>query len=143
MWIVYALCAAMLWGLTYVLRGEIYKQISIYSSLGITYFFFCIILLLFSHLTGRLRADIQTLSSSKTTLGYFAVAFFVLLFAEICIGLSISAKNPTLAGIVEIAYPLFIALFSFILFKQQVPLSTIVGGVIVFVGVGVIYYFNR
>jgi drug/metabolite transporter (DMT)-like permease len=66
-----------------------------------------------------------------------------LLIAELFIGFSITAKNATLAGLIEISYPIFIALFSFILFRSVVNLPTMLGGMIIFVGVFVIYYFNN
>jgi len=66
-----------------------------------------------------------------------------LLIAEIFIGFSITAKSATLAGLVEISYPIFIALFSYLLFKSRVSVSTLIGGGIIFCGIFVIYYFNR
>ena len=54
-----------------------------------------------------------------------------LLIAEVFIGFSIVAKNATLAGLVEISYPIFIALFSYLLFKQQITLATAIGATII------------
>lgn len=70
-------------------------------------------------------------------------AIVVMLIAELFIGFSITAKSATLAGLIEISYPIFIALFSYLLFKSQVSTSTIIGGIIVFAGIFVIYYFNK
>jgi drug/metabolite transporter (DMT)-like permease len=66
-----------------------------------------------------------------------------LLIAELCIGFSIISKNATLAGLIEISYPIFIALFSYLLFKNKITIPTVIGGIIVFFGIFIIYYFNR
>jgi drug/metabolite transporter (DMT)-like permease len=59
------------------------------------------------------------------------------------IALSVKAKNATLAGLIEICYPVFIAIFSFILFKEShVTSSVLVGGLLIFAGIGIIYSFN-
>ena len=64
--------------------------------------------------------------------------------ADLMIALSISTKNATLAGLVEISYPLFIALFAYFLFKEtQINAAIIIGGLLIFSGIFVIYYFNR
>ncbi len=143
MWILFAFGAALFWGLTYVFREQVYKHISVYTSLGLTALCVSIIVLGISFFSGNLIQDLKTLSASREALRYFLLALGVLIVAELCIGFSITHKNATLAGIVEISYPIFIALFSFILFKVRVPLATIVGALIVFVGIGIIYYFNK
>lgn len=49
---------------------------------------------------------------------------------------SISGKNATLAGQIEISYPVFVALFAFVLFREiHVNTSVIVGGLMVSAGV--------
>lgn len=66
------------------------------------------------------------------------------LVADVFIGLSIHAKNATLAGLIEISYPIFIVIFAYFLFKEhQLNTATVFGGLLVFVGVFIIYFFNR
>jgi hypothetical protein len=49
MWIIFALGASVFWGISYVLSEEIYKKISIFTSLGIASFVISITTLLISN----------------------------------------------------------------------------------------------
>jgi uncharacterized membrane protein len=67
-----------------------------------------------------------------------------LILAEFFIAYSIIGKNATISGLIEISYPLFIALFSFLIFREySINTQTIIGGLLIFCGVIVIYYFNK
>ncbi len=144
MWIIFAIGASLFWGLTYVFNEQIYKKISISTFLGLASLFICIVTIAFSYFSGNFSKDLTTLASSRTLILYVGLSMIFLLVAELFIGSSITAKNATLAGLIEISYPIFIALFSFLLFKNsQITSSTIVGGVLIFAGIFIIYYFNR
>ncbi len=143
MWILLALGASLFWGLTYVFNEQVYKKVSIFTSLGITSLIVGVITLIIAASLGQLRPDIDALLTSKKLLWYFLAGAGALLIAELFIGFSIVGKSATLAGLVEISYPIFIALFSYFLFKNNVTVPTIVGGLIIFAGIFVIYYFNH
>jgi drug/metabolite transporter (DMT)-like permease len=67
----------------------------------------------------------------------------VTVLAELFIGFSIQGKNATLSGLIEISYPFFIAIFSYLLFrKNYLTLSTVFGGLFIAIGVFLIYRFN-
>ena len=67
-----------------------------------------------------------------------------LCIAEFGIGYSIQGKNATLAGLIEISYPLFIALFAYFLFgEMQIGVASALGGVLIFAGVALIYISAR
>lgn len=143
MWIIFALSASLFWGISYVLSGEIYKKISIFTSLGIMSFFVCIAAFLISYFNNSLKSDFTSITSSKRLLLYVIGGTLALLIAELCIGTSIVEKNATLAGLIEISYPIFIAIFSYLIFKSQVTYPTIVGGFVIFSGIFIISYFNH
>ncbi len=143
MWILFALGASLFWGLTYVFNEQVYKKISVFTSLGIASLVIFIITIFISYFSGNLKPDILSIASSKQLLYYVIGGIIVLLIAELFIGFSITSKNATLAGLIEISYPIFIALFSYLLFKDKITIPTVVGGMIVFFGIFIIYYFNR
>ena len=143
MWILFALGASVFWGLTYVFNEEVYKKISVLTYLGVASLVVSIVMITTAYFAGTLKPDIETISSSKRLLGFVAGGIFTLLIAELFIGFSIVTKNATLSGLVEISYPIFIALFSYFLFRNHVTIQTIIGGVIIFSGIFVIYYFNH
>ncbi len=144
MWILLALGASIFWGLTYVLNEEVYKSISVTTLLALASFVIFIVTLLISFFTDNLRPDIVSILSSKRLLLFVVLGITTLLVAELFIGYSIVAKNATLAGLIEISYPIFIALASYFIFKNnQLTWSAGVGGALIFVGITIIYYFNK
>lgn len=143
MWIIFALSASILWGLTYVIDEQIYKKISVSTSLAIGSLLLFIFTFIWTYFNKTLSADISAITSSKRLLFFVITGSLTLIAAEIFIGLSISNKSATLAGLIEISYPIFIALFAYVLFKESsVNLSTVIGGSLIFIGVFIIYYFN-
>ncbi|MFA6585977.1 MAG: DMT family transporter [Candidatus Paceibacterota bacterium] len=143
MWIIFALSASLFWGVSYVLSEQIYKKISVFTSLGIAFLVVSIISIVISYFNNSLKSDLVSIYSSKNLLWYVIGGIVALMIAESCIGLSIVSKNATLAGLIEISYPIFIAIFSYLLFNNKVTLPTILGGIMIFLGVFVIYYFNH
>ncbi len=144
MWIFYALGASVLWGLSYVLFEQIYKKISVTTALWITCLIMFVVLLFASYFNGDLGQDITTIKSSKKLAWLLAGGVATALVADLFIGFSIAGKSATLAGLIEISYPIFIAIFAWILYKEnQLNFATALGGLLIFIGVFVIYYFNR
>lgn len=144
MWIVFALSASVLWGLSNVLFEQIYKKISVSTALAIVTFFMFFIMLAVSYFSGAFKTDLATIVSSKKLMWLVAGGTAAAIIADVCIAFSIVTKNATLAGLIEISYPLFIALFAYLLFKEnQLTISTFIGGLLVFSGIAVIYFFNR
>jgi drug/metabolite transporter (DMT)-like permease len=57
---------------------------------------------------------------------------------------AMKASNATLAALIEISYPLFIALFSWVFLREsQMNLGTALGAAMILSGIGCIYYFNK
>jgi drug/metabolite transporter (DMT)-like permease len=143
MWVLLALSASLFWGLSYVFNEEIYKHMSVFTALSIMSFAIFVATAVMAYVTDNLKPDLVALTTSKRLVWYLVGGIMALLIAELFIGFSITAKNATLAGLIEISYPIFITLFSFILFRSVVNLPTMLGGMIIFIGVFVIYYYNN
>jgi uncharacterized membrane protein len=144
MWIIFSLLASVFWGLTYIFNEKVYEKISVLTSLAVVSLFAFISMIITSYLTGHLNLDLHKIGSDKNLLFFVIAGTLTLIIAELFIGFSITAKSATLAGLIEISYPIFIALFAYLIFKEnQLNLSTVVGGVMIFLGVIVIYFFNR
>ena len=135
MWIIYALTAAILWGLNYSLSERILASISAYSLLALEMIFGGIFFAFLSYL-GPWKKDLQILASDSQVLKYTLIEILVLTIASFCIVVSIREKNATAAGIVELLYPLFTIGFSWFLFRENhVDTSVIIGGILIFIGV--------
>jgi len=140
LWLLLAVSASLFWGLSYVFSEQLYKKISVLTGFGLTSLFAAALVLTLSWIRGNLHKDIAQISSSNVVLGWLVAAIITTFLAELCIGFSISEKNATLAGLIEISYPLFIVLFSWLLFKQNhLNLYSLIGGGCIIVGVLLVY----
>ena len=144
MWIIFAVSASVLWGITYVINEQVYKKISLLTSISLGSLFLFLVMLIASYLTHNLGPDLHTVVSSKKVLSLVAIQTLTLILAELFIAFSITEKNATLSGLIEISYPIFIAIFAYLFYREnEINIATLVGGILIFVGVFVIYFFNK
>lgn len=145
MWIIYSIVAAFFWGLDYTLTGKVLEKIQFSTLITIELFFGFLAMLGLMLASGAYAPDVQILLfSSKRTLLYVALIIICFNIANVFIVLSIGKGNATLSGLIEISYPLFIAGFSWLLFREAtVNLGTSLGGGLILLGVLTIYLFNR
>ncbi len=144
MWLVFATLASAFWGISYVLGEQLYRHISIYTAIALNTFLIGILFLFVAHAKGSLKADISTIATTPRVFWLVVASVLVFAAAELFIALSISNKNATLAGLIEITYPLFIALFAYLIFREtQLNVGIALGGILIFLGVGVVYWFSR
>lgn len=144
MWAAYALLAALLWGFDYAFAERVFKHVSILSFLAIQLTIGGLVLLGIALATGAFSRDMPTLFASRQTLTFLILGVIAFAVANVLICTAIQTKNATLSGLIEISYPIFIALISWVGFREhQLSAATAAGGVLIFAGVFVIYYFNR
>lgn len=144
MWFIFSLAAAVLWGLTYVLNEQILKHISVPSSIAIFCFFTSFIMIGYSFLNHTLEIDIYKIIHSQKLTFLIISSIISFALAEIMIGSAIQGKNATLASLIEISYPFFTVLFSYLLFKEiRMSLSIFVGGGLILTGAFLIFYFKQ
>jgi drug/metabolite transporter (DMT)-like permease len=140
-WYITAVGAALVWGIHYPLIDNALKKVSLMSVLLLTALPIVVVTPLFYK---TLASDYRTLAimawperSVVLALGLTSFGATALLF------LSIGSKNATLASLIEISYPVFVAMFSYLLFREiQVNASVLLGGLLVFAGVGLIILNN-
>lgn len=140
-WYVTALGAATVWGLHYPLVDNALKRISPVGVLLLTAIPILLASLVFHH---RLVADYQVIKgmdwSSRLVIIALAVTSIV---GSALLYMSINSRNATLASLIEITYPVFVVLFSYLLFRQtHVNASVLAGGLLVFAGVALIILNN-
>ncbi len=138
MWLTFAILAAILWGLNYALAEKILYSISPASLMALEMIVGAVIFTLVSYFT-TMKEDMQVLLTQPSIRWLTFAEITVVLLASFFIFASIYLKNATVAGIIELIYPLFIILFSWILFHEtHVNLAVIIGGIMIFVGVIII-----
>lgn len=144
MWVILAVLASMFWGTEYAINEQIYRHISVTTALAIEGVVYAAVFVCIMVLSGNAKADLATLGSSWRLAGLMLAGSVGIIIAALFIGFSITAKSAALAGLIEISYPLFTALFAYVLFKEgELTWATALGGLFIIAGVGIIYRFGH
>jgi len=145
MWIVYALAAAIIWGVSYAASGRVIER-------GMTPLVFFFLYTLFGAAAAAAALAVTgktgTLFSEFRSLGpdwvWLLVAIVSSAAGGLLIYIAIGAKNATLASLIEISYPFFVALFAWLFFRDiQFNWQTLIGGLLILGGVGVVFLGGR
>ena len=142
LWFFLALGAAICWGLGYTFAERLFKE-------GVHHYVFLSLLvaaqliaypLFFYFSGGEAKSQIEILKNPFViALMLGSMAAFI--FGNAFVFSSIHLKNASLSSIIEIAYPFLVVLFSWLFFRDvQVNLYTILGGVLVFSGVALVFW---
>lgn len=140
-WYVAALGAAVAWGIHYPLVAFALKRVSLVFVLVLTAL---PIVLLVPFFHRQLRADLAVLAGLAAGERWTILALAATSLAgSAFLFLSIAAKNATLAALLEITYPVFVALFAWWLFREvHWNASVLAGAALVFAGVALIIWHN-
>jgi drug/metabolite transporter (DMT)-like permease len=145
MWILLALSASVLWGVSYAASGRILSR-----GLDPVAFFFCyaIFTTLFTGAILLANGELFSVPREVRGLGKDWIWLLVALGASSVGGLliyeAIGEKNATLASLIEISYPFFVALFAWVFFREtQFNLATVLGGLLILGGVFTVFVGNR
>ena len=135
MWLVYAMIAAVFWGINYALAEKIGQSISLITMLGIEMLVGSIIALTIAYFTS-MTTDFTILCSNSTVLRLVIIQVIIVTVASLFIVMSIQSKNATVAGLVEITYPLFTIIATWLLFQEHhLNVPILIGGGLIFLGV--------
>lgn len=145
MWFVYALTASIIWGISYAASGRVIER----GISPLNFFFLyaltgCLASGAWIFSTGKmshLPAEIRTIGTDWV---WLLISVATSAAGALLIYIAIGEKNATLASLIEISYPLFVAFFAWLFFREtQFNLATIVGASLIIGGVMVVYLGNR
>ncbi|MBX3709697.1 MAG: DMT family transporter [Gammaproteobacteria bacterium] len=140
MWLTFAILAAILWGLNYALAEKILQNISPVTLLALEMLVGAICFISISFFTD-LKADLITLATQPKIRWLTIAEVLVVLIASYFIVISIHRKDATVAGIVELIYPLFIIFFTWLFFHENhLNIPVLIGGTLILIGVFVISF---
>jgi drug/metabolite transporter (DMT)-like permease len=144
-WLLYALGAAVIWGVNYAVSGRLLERgMSPQTLFFVDLVFGTLALGLMITLTGRWSATASELQQARPDMVWLVIAVAAATAAGLLIFMSIEAKNATVASLIEVTYPLFTAFFAWILFRQTtLNAATIIGGLLIFAGVLIVARGNR
>jgi drug/metabolite transporter (DMT)-like permease len=145
MWILLALGAAVLWGVSYAARGRV-----IQAGLSPTVFFFyyAVLAALMAAAVLMVRGEMASVPRAIDHLGKDRIWLLVSVVSAAVGGLlifvAIGQKNATLPALVEISYPFFVALFARVFFREtQLDPASLLGGLLIASGVFTLFVANR
>lgn len=131
---------AMLYGFNYAILGSVLKSMSISTFMFYNFFVSAVFTALIIWFD---RANLNTtqITTEPKVVGMLVMGIAAAWCAWMITTMVIKHVNPTYAAIGEIAYPVFVPLFAWMLFRdKQWDMATIVGGALVFAGLFVIIY---
>ncbi|HEY5777171.1 MAG TPA: EamA family transporter [Terrimicrobiaceae bacterium] len=145
MWIVYALAAAIIWGISYAASGRVIERGMTPLVFFFLYTFFgaaaAAAVLAVTGKTGTLVSECRSLGGDWV---WLLVAIVSSATGGLLIYIAIGEKNATLASLIEISYPFFVAVFAWLFFRDiQFNWQTLIGGALILGGVAVVFLGER
>lgn len=141
LWLYYAFAATVFWGMNCAFLEKLLEKgfpvsllMALESCMALPFFFGL------SYLRGTVKEGFTMLKDNTDLLYLLFAVSGSFLAATFFIFNSIQAKNATLAGLIEVSYPIFTILFTWLFFKQfHLNAYSAAGGVLIIVGIAVIY----
>lgn len=134
---IYAIGAAVAWGMVYTIDQRLLKDLSPITLMLINSLVTSAVLIPFAYLQRTAIAE----SIAATPLRVWSLVIMTLLFtilANFLIYSSIKYLGASTAAVFEIAYPFFVILFTYLLFGGTLSTSFLVGAVFIFIGSAII-----
>jgi drug/metabolite transporter (DMT)-like permease len=141
-WYVPAIAAAVVWGLHYPLIEHALRRVSLTTVVLLTAAPMALVALAFP---ARLAEDWRTLGALAPGERWLIAAIaFTSLAGTVLLYLAVRGRNATLASLIEISYPAFVALFAWLLFREwQLNAGVLFGAALVFAGTALIIVNSR
>ena len=135
----YAIGAAVTWGLVYTIDQRILRGASPFALLFVDSLITTLLLV------PVIVLDRGSLSSLSTISGklwiYVVVSLILAALANLFIFSSIRIIGAAPASFFEIAYPFFVVIFSYFAFQAAPSALFVIGGILIFVGAALIVFF--
>jgi drug/metabolite transporter (DMT)-like permease len=141
LWFIYALTAAVLWGIHYATAGELSKSIPS-SLISLAYLVLVAIAAVLGMLIFRQPAlnlgQLATYLTPKVALEIGVMALTGCI-SNFLVFSAIADSTATKASIIEITYPFFVALFATLLYREKaLDVQTGIGGLLILTGVFIV-----
>ncbi len=125
----YAFWVSVLWGLTYACTENTVKSLDTKTYLAISSLFSLVMFLSFGAWDGTLIKDV---TSSKIPYFYIIIGCVSALVASYFSVVAVKTTNATNAAILEMSYPLFTIIFTYLLTRtSHLNISTLLGGILI------------
>lgn len=133
----YAVISAILWGLIYTIHQKILTKTSPQLFLVINSIMYLMVV------TPFLKSnEVFSLTTDKFNAGLIICTSILSILGSYSILKAIQYLDASRASIIEISYPMFVMLFSWIAYRQQLGWKTLIGGLLVFMGSAIVVLGN-
>lgn len=141
-WFVYALCTSVCWGLGYAMSEKLlHNNVSPSVLLIIIYVFSLPVYVFLGMNNGTVASSLKAIGEDTGLLTVAAIMVLAFIAGNLFIMMSVQMKNATYANLIEITYPVFTILFTYLFFKQfHMNVSTMIGGALIISGVAMLVY---
>ncbi|MDH5611857.1 MAG: EamA family transporter [Gammaproteobacteria bacterium] len=138
-WWIFSIIAAVLWGLHFNLVVKVANVLprDIYSPLTLFFITSVSILLILPVVYQKVLANLVTLwhASDDIKISVVVLVFTALIAASLLFIAMQLSPNPTVAALLDITYPVFIAIIAWLLYRENhLDWSVLVGGGLIFSG---------
>jgi len=142
LWFWAATAAAVLWGITYATTEHVLKSgISMISLLAMYGWISMPVFTAAAIYNGNLGQGFEIIRGNPKIVFWMVLIVASFFLGNLLIYWAISQKNAVAVSFIEISYPFFVALFSWLIFNQNnMTLGTLLGGLLIFGGVSVMYF---
>ena len=138
-WYIFAVGAAIIWGLHFNLLS---KAMTVISPITAYWLPTVIMVIGLPFFYKTVYSDLVAVYHSGWDIKLPVIIIsFTSFAASMCIYQAIQMHNPMHAGLIEITYPIFLTIFALILYQQNYfNLSTLIGGGLIMAGSALIIY---
>lgn len=145
MWLIYAIAASICWGMSYAACGPILKKGLSPLVLFFGYALFGLIVAFVALISsGKLSQALRLDGVERCDLGWLILSIGGSALGAYLTYAAMAAKNPTLASLIEISYPIFVVVFAWVFFREmQLNTLTLCGGLLAIAGISVIILGER
>ena len=129
---IYALGAAIVWGLVYTIDQKVLSSLNPLPLLFVYSIVTAIIVIPFIlYNTSSVK---EVITSGKTILSLIVICAFLTILGNFLILTGIKNMDASTASIIEISYPFFVVLFSYFIFHSTPNIYFFLGGLFIFIG---------
>lgn len=141
-WYIPAIAAALVWGLHYPLIEFALRRVSLTTVVLLTALPMALLALAFPARLANDWRQLMTLPNGERLM--IAAIALTSLAGTVLLYLAVRGRNATLASLIEISYPAFVAVFAWLLFREwQLNAGVLFGAGLVFVGTALIIFNSR
>lgn len=140
----YALLASIVWWLDYAITWKILEKVSYKTIISLRYLIWVIFVIIFLIFYKDFWVDIKKISQDKNLSFMVITSVLLTLLWVTLINISISKTNATIASIIEISYPIFVVIATYILFKENhLKVSIIIWWILIFIWILIIFKYSK